>query len=143
MSKLVIRKRVTLEFLGDEYKESFLDFKSIPVGDYDKLIDEIKEAGEGDNNAANAVILKLLKTYYIGGKFPNDKGILEELDSPDELNGLDKDAILECFGKMTGQNLKGALEEKVELSKGGAPQEVVDAVEVDVDPKSEDQSKPG
>jgi hypothetical protein len=80
VSKLVIRKRVTLEFLGDEYKDAYLDFKSIPVGDYDKLIDEIKAAGEGDNKKANAAILKILKEYYLGGKFPNDKGVVEDLD---------------------------------------------------------------
>lgn len=143
MSKLVIRKRVTLEFLGDEYKDAFIDFKSIPVGDYDKLIDEIKAAGDGDNQKANSVILGILKEYYLGGKFPNEQGTLEELDSKDELDGLDKDALLECFGKMTGQDLKGALDEKTALAASGAPQEVVDGVEVQVDPKSEQPSKLG
>lgn len=134
MSKLIIRKRVTLEFLGEQYKDAYLDFKSIPVGDYDKLIDEIKEAGEGDNKKANAVILKILKQYYLTGQFPNEEGTLEALDSADELDGLDKDSLLECFGKMTGQDINAA----IEAQAAGAP-----SAGVEPDPKSETPSKRG
>lgn len=142
MSKIVIRKRVSLEFLGDEYKDAYLDFKSVPVGDYDGLLDQIKAVGD-DNKKANAAILKILQDYYLGGKFPNEKGELEDLDSKDELSGLDKDTLLECFGKMTGQDLKAALATKQDMANSGAPDEELDKVEVDVDPKSETPSKPG
>lgn len=32
---IVIRKKISLEFLGDEYKDSFIIVSSIPVKDYD------------------------------------------------------------------------------------------------------------
>lgn len=136
MSKLVIRKRVTLEFLGDEYKEAFIDFKSVPVGDYDKLIESVK-AGQDDNKKANKIILGILKQYYISGQFPNEDGVLENLDSEDELENLDREALLQCFGKMTGQDFSGAIKEQEELAAQGAPDEVLEGVEVEADPKSE------
>jgi hypothetical protein len=138
MSKLVIRKRVTLEFLGDEYKDAYIDFKSIPVGDYDKLIGEIKGAGDADNSTANAVILRILKDYYIGGKFPDSEGKLEDLDGKDELDNLDKEAVIECFGKLTGQDLKKAAEDAAAAAAAGT-----ESAGAEIDPKLKAPSKPG
>jgi hypothetical protein len=134
MSKLVIRKRVTLEFLGDDYKAAYIDFRSIPVGDYGSLLDTIKTSSD-DDKKANAAILQILKEYYLKGEFPNEEGKMESLDSKEELDGLDKDALIECFGKLTGQDIKGALDT---IAAGGPADQAVD-----VDPKSEAPSKPG
>lgn len=128
MSKLVIRKRVTLEFLGDEYKEAYLVFRSIPVSEYDGLLTKIKGVGE-DNSKANDLILGILKSHYIEGKFPDDKGELEALDGKEELDGLDRDALLQCFGVLTGQDIKAAAD---------APEQGVT-----LSPKSDTPSKPG
>jgi hypothetical protein len=128
VSKLIIRKRVNLDFLGDEYKEAYLVFKSIPVSNYDKILDDIRGVGE-ENTKAKSVMLNILKEYYIEGQFPNEKGVLEKLDGKDELDGLDKDALMECFGKITGQDIKGAIEN---------PEEGII-----VDPKSDTPSKRG
>lgn len=140
MSKLIIRKRVSLEFLGDAYKDAYIEFRSIPVDDYDDLIGKMNVEGDGN---ANAAILGILKDYYLSGKFPNDKDELEELDSKEELGGLDKEAVIECFGKLTGQDLKGMIEKKLEMKDQGASEEELNEVGTDVDPKSEEQSKSG
>ncbi len=142
MSKIVIRKRVDLYFLGEECKGAYIDFRSVPVGDYDKLIDDIKSS-EGDDKKANGVILKILKNYYLGGKYPNDKGELEDIDTVDELDNLDKDALLECFGKVTGQDISGVTKAQKELAEQGASQEEIEGVQVDIDPKSDMPSKLG
>jgi hypothetical protein len=114
MSKLIIRKRVTLEFLGDAYKEAYLEFKSIPVADYDDLIAKTNSA---KGSESFTVILDILKSYYLGGKFPNDKNELEDLESKEELDSLDRDALIECFAKLTGQDFKGMMDKKIELKK--------------------------
>ena len=142
MSKLVIRKRVTLEFLGDEYKDAYIDFRSVPVGDFDELTKSIEKADK--ENKANQEILSILKKYYLGGKFPNEKGELESLDSKEELDGLNADALIECFGKMTGQDLAGAAKAQQDLiAKGMTPEQAAEAVQVTVDPKSDTPSKNG
>lgn len=142
MSKLIIRKRVSLEFLGDEYKDAYIDFRAIPVDNYDDLMTKVNE-GAADNSKANKAILDILKEYYLGGKFPNEKGELEDIDSKEELGGLTADAVLECFGKMTGQDLSGVVKKRAELVAEGAPQAEIENVKVDVDPKSDTLSKPG
>jgi hypothetical protein len=128
VSKLIIRKRVELDFLGEEYKDAYLVFKVIPVSQYDEVLAEIKAVGD-DNSKANATILKIVKGQYIEGYFPDEGGKLEKLDSEDELDGLDSTALLECFGKMTGQDIKGAMDNP----EAG----------ITVDPKSDTPSKRG
>jgi hypothetical protein len=127
VSKLIIRKRVELDFLGEEYKEAYLVFRSIPVSKYDTILGEIK--GADDNQKANAVILKILKEFYIEGKFPDDDGNLADLDGAEELDGLDKDSLLECFGKITGVDIQ-AVAQNPEAG-------------LVVDPKSDTPSKRG
>ena len=135
MSKIVIKKRVSLDFLGDEYKGAELVFKTIPLTDYEKMrndlpksdprLDElnfklknsvklsdeesaelgdlIKEAENSNLNSFN-LILKYLKEYYISGKFPDEKGNLEDIDSKEELGGLDQTTAVKCFQVLTGQD---------------------------------------
>lgn len=133
MSKIIIRKRVGLGFLGDEYKEAYLTFRSIPLTDYEDItkklptanprlvqLQQIADTGDmgdadkaelnkllvthaSDNIKSFAVIRDFLKTYYLGGKFPNENGDLEDVDDVDELDALDKDTAIKCFEILTGQ----------------------------------------
>jgi hypothetical protein len=127
MSKLVIKKKVYLDFLGEEYAEAYIEFRSIPVGDYDDLLKKIGEAEKDDSgNKTNTTILDILKEYYLNSSFPNDEGKLESLDDKEELDNLDSQAIIRCFSKLTGQDIK-------EDGSG----------EMTVDPKSDTLSSPG
>lgn len=95
---IVIKKKVSLDFLGEEYKDAYLVFQSIPLKDFDKLSVEIEEA-QKDKKAA-IFILNSLKKYFIEGKFPDlDKVTAEDLD------GLDQEAVIRCFQRFTGQEL--------------------------------------
>lgn len=126
MSKLVIKKHVSLDFLGKEYKESYLVFRSIAVPEYTELQ---KKLSTVNNEEANDKILSILKDYYISGKFPNDDGVLEDIDGgKDALNYLDLDTLITCFGALTGQNLRALIDGSND--------------EIDIDPKSDKPSKP-
>lgn len=105
---IVIKKRVNLDFLGDEYKEAYLTFKAIPLKDYEAIIDEMPKDTQ-DNKKALQLIVKYLKQYFIGGKFPNDKGELEDV-SVEDVDELDAATALACFETLTGQRIDPKVE---------------------------------
>lgn len=96
---ILIKKRVSLDFLGEEYKEAYLLFKSIPVVKYEEIQSEVKKY---EKNPAGSVkyILDLLKSNYIEGKFPID-GKLTDV-SKEDLDDLDPSSITKCFQVFTG-----------------------------------------
>lgn len=132
-SRIVIKKRVSLAFLGDEYEKAELVFRSIPISDYDKLMEELPESTPEfaelvqkidqdaatdeekkrfiqlkkekkiDNSSSIKLIREYLAKYFISGKFPGEDGELFDLVVGD-LEGLDQDASVHCFGVLTGQN---------------------------------------
>lgn len=102
MAKIVIKKRVSLEFLGDEYKDSHLTFKSMSLKEYEKLL----EAGEElSNKDALLQTIKILKDHFIEGKFMG-----EDVTS-DDLDDFDIGTLVTCLEYFTGQKL----DPKVEL----------------------------
>ena len=127
---IVIRKKVSLDFLGEEYKGAELYFRAIPMKDYEQMMDELPktdprlkelatkeeltdiEQKELDTLADNAqeenkknigLILRYLKKYFISGQFPNfDTNELEKVTDAEELDNVDQDTALRCFGALTG-----------------------------------------
>lgn len=98
---IVIKKRVDLDFLGDDYKEAYFVFKSIPAIDFDDVtaeLNKIEKSGSGQVR----YLIDLLKKYFISGSFPGDDGTLAEVTS-DDLEGLDADTLIKCFQLFTGQ----------------------------------------
>lgn len=133
MSKIVIKKRVSLAFLGDEYKEAELVFKSIPLSDYDKFIADTPKSNpelielakkvklnqatpeeqerltklsaenSDDSKKSLHMIMSYLKEYFISGNFPNTKTGVLESVEASDLDGLDQEAAIHCFETLTGQ----------------------------------------
>lgn len=98
MAKIVIRKRVSLSFLGKGYEESYLDFKAIPIKDYQAILEEI-ENNSDDNKKSLSFIIDLIPKYFLEGKFQGEDVIKEDL------NDLDQDTFLEIFQRITGQKV--------------------------------------
>ena len=105
---IVIKKRVSLDFLGEDYKDAYLVFQSIPAGDFDELLPQLKNPKEGDDNSSK-LLLDLLKKYFIKGEFPDDDGKLSTVES-DDLTGLDLTSLVKCFQLFTGQELDPKVE---------------------------------
>ena len=95
---LLIKKRVSLEFLGKEYKESYIEFKAIPLKDFEKLTTEVEAIGE-DGIKSIKFISDKLKEYFISGKSPEGDLSKEDLDE------LDQESVVKCFEVLTGQNI--------------------------------------
>lgn len=107
MGKIVIRKRISLDFLGEGYSDAYIVFKSIPGSDYKGIIakfpKEEKETGE------SFIIIKgILQDYFIEGEFPVD-GKPEKL-SKDDIDEFDREALIECFQILMGQKMDPKLE---------------------------------
>lgn len=95
MAEIIIKKKVTLEFLGEEYKDSYITFKSIPIGEYADLASKIDD--EPDNKKAMAFILSILEKYFYEGLFDGQKLAKEDIKQ------FDGSTVLICFETLTGQ----------------------------------------
>jgi hypothetical protein len=132
MSKIVIKKHVSLDFLGEEYKGAELVFRAIPLSDYDDLMEnmpvgdpalqelsqkakdgklsqheqaklkELMRTSSETNKQSVHMIVKYLKKYFLSGKFPNEEGELQDV-SADDIDGLDQESAVKCFEQLTGQ----------------------------------------
>lgn len=98
---IVIKKRVDLDFLGEDYKEAYLVFQAIPAADFDEVSKELK--GNENDSAAVRIVLNILKKYFISGKFPDDKGLQDVVK--DDLDGIDPATLTKCFQVFTGVEL--------------------------------------
>lgn len=92
---VVIKKRVNLDFLGEEYKGSYLEFQALPLKDYGELITELEKV-ESDKTQSIPFMLQTLKKYFLGGK------VQDEEVSADDLDEFDRDTAINCFETLTG-----------------------------------------
>lgn len=97
--KVVIKKRVSLDFLGEEYKEAYLVFRAMPISDFEQFQ---KDALEMPDEKAIGFLLDKLKANFLSGKFPGEDG-LEDIKSED-LDQFDAETITKAFQAYTGVN---------------------------------------
>lgn len=84
---IVIKKRVSLDFLGEDYKDSYLLLKSVAVGEFDKFKKE---------TVKDAVI-----SHFISGEINQEGGLVKiTRENIEELPG---EVFVNAFGAITGQ----------------------------------------
>lgn len=101
MANIVIKKRVSLEFLGEDYKEAYLIFKAIPVSEYEQMIPKFDSALQRLDNIR--ITVEVLKAKFIEGKFPVD-GKLADITKED-IGSFDEATLSEAFQYISGQKL--------------------------------------
>lgn len=94
MATIVIKKRVSLEFLGEEYAESFLTFRSMSLKEYETLLDEL---GDKDNKESLRQTVSILKDHFLEGKFLKEDVLAEDLEQ------FDVQTLVTCLEYFTGQ----------------------------------------
>lgn len=99
MAEIIIKKKVSLEFLGEEYKDAYLTFRAISLDEIEKL-DKIVNNIE-DTNKAIDNFKKICREYFIDGKFPDSKGELQNVTLED-LGKFNTEVISACFEKIVG-----------------------------------------
>jgi len=100
MSKIVIKKTISLDFLGDEYKEGSLTFKTIPLRDYEEFINQSKKQDEA---ASIKLIVETLKKYFIEGKFPDGDKTVDL--TVEDIEDFDVNTAITVFKYLTGQEI--------------------------------------
>lgn len=83
---IVIKKRVSLDFLGDDYKDSYILIRCISIGEYEKL---------GD-----ATVKETVKNRFIEGKIKQDSGMVDI--TKENLEELPGEVFVKAFESMTG-----------------------------------------
>lgn len=99
MGKVVIKKRVNLDFLGEEYKDAYVVFNSLPIKEYEDIIGDIEE--KLSERESLALIRKILKDKFIEGKFPED-GKPFDL-SKENMDEFDVETVTRVFQVFTGR----------------------------------------
>lgn len=94
MAKIVIKKRVNLAFLGEEHKDDYLVFKSIPVKEYKDIVEQRPD----DGGSQYDYLLKIVQNKFIEGKFQN------ETVNKEDLAEFDGETVTTCFARLTGQD---------------------------------------
>jgi len=97
MGKIIIKRKVTLEFLGDEYKDSYLTFKAIPVKDYTAMLANLPKDGEDDNGKSITMMLEMLTRYFVEGEF------LGDAVSKEDMGDIDQETAIHCFETVVGK----------------------------------------
>lgn len=93
---LAIKKKVSLEFLGEEFKDASITFSSIPMKDYEALMDGPEEGKE-----ALRLVTNTLNKYFMSGRVPNDKGEIVDM-KVEELGELDSETVITIFQQLSG-----------------------------------------
>ena len=105
MAKIVIKKRVELGFLGEEYEKDYLEFSSLPLSEYEKLLDQLEGVQE-DNRKSLQLIKDILESRFLSGKFQDEEVVKEDLQQ------FDLETLTRCFelftGRRTDENLEKA-----------------------------------
>lgn len=99
---LAIKKRVNLDFLGEEFKDAYIIFNAIPLKDYEEII----SSTPNEDIEAVKHVRRVLDKYFVSGKVPNDKSELSDMKK-EEIGELDSDATITCFQILTGQSVGG------------------------------------
>lgn len=94
--KIVIKKQISLEFLGEAFKDSYLTFRTMPLREYEELLPTIEGIGDDGKKSLN-LIKKVLEEHFIEGKFENQEV------TKDDLQEFDLDTLTKCFQMFTGQ----------------------------------------
>lgn len=100
MGKVFIKKRISFDFLGDDYKDCEAFFTPIPLSEYKEIIAQ----QEADTKEGTSIefIIKKVEDHFISGTFLDEKG--EKFDlSKDNIKEFDLECILQIFGLLTGR----------------------------------------
>lgn len=94
---LVVKKKISLDFLGDEYKDSYIVVKSISVGEYETLVD------------SDITVRDAIKDRFIEGKIQQEDKVVDI--TLDNLLDLPGEVFVKAFAYITGQEAPTSLRE--------------------------------
>lgn len=96
---MIIKKRISFDFLGEEYKDAYGVFASIPITEYPEIANTVDK--EGNSIKKGQLMLAIVKKKFLSGEWPDDDGKLQPLKA-EELDGADGDLLLTVYNRLMG-----------------------------------------
>lgn len=97
---MIIKKRVSLDFLGSDYKESYIEVSSVPMKDLRKLVNKSEELQEKDSSGAlDFVIEEVTKRFISGSVFENGSQVEVKKEN---LEDFPAEVFITIFEQVTG-----------------------------------------
>lgn len=99
---LRIKKRVSLDFLGEDYKESFIDIYSIAMKDvksFEVEVDRLRQEEEAGKSLD--FIIKKVTDNFDGGSISQDGKMVEI--TKENLEELPSEVFIEAWTQMAGK----------------------------------------
>ena len=100
MAKIVIKKRIDLDFLGEDYTGGYINFKTLSVKDVEDLRPKIDAVGD-DNEKATKIFMDICKENFIGGVFKD--GESEQKIEVENLDDFSPAHIIKFTRILSGQ----------------------------------------
>lgn len=97
---IVIKKRVSLDFLGETYKDSYLDIKSISLRERDALIAELDKVKKDESKSFDFV-KDLVLERFIGGELK--EGDATTTVTKDDLLDFPAEVFFEILQQLQGR----------------------------------------
>lgn len=99
--RIVIKKKVTLEFLGDEYKDGYVNFSSIPMREYEEIEKKLEELKNSENESKSVIFVRdLVTSRFVDGKFPIE-GELSDI-SREDLPDFPAEFFINAMSQLNG-----------------------------------------
>lgn len=96
-----IEKRITLEFLGEEYADSFVRVSAIPMREVQELMDQIaKVQGSEDNKQAMEFMVSVVSERFISGEIK--QGEKTEVLTADDLLDMPGEFFINVIERLSG-----------------------------------------
>lgn len=97
---IVVTKRLSLEFLGEEYKEGYLNLRSISLKEYSDLKGDIDKL-EDDGDKALDYIKRLILDRFVSGSIPQGKETTEI--TKENIEDLPAEVFIEAMSVLSGK----------------------------------------
>ena len=98
-----INKKIGLEFLGEDYAESFVVLTAIPLKEYDEIGKQTEAIQKKENNKeAMEFMVNLIKDRFVSGSI-NQDGEMVAI-TKDDLDEFPGEFFLNAIQKLSGQD---------------------------------------
>lgn len=101
MGKVFIKKRISFDFLGDDYKDCEAFFTPIPLYEYGEIIKQ-QESLKDKNTKSVDFIRAKVEDHFLSGTFIDEKNEKFQL-TKDNIKEFDLECIMHIFGLLTGR----------------------------------------
>jgi len=99
-----IEKKIALDFMGDEYKDSYVIVRAIPVKEYKELLSKIDTLKEDESHSSFDFVVGLVGDRFVKAEIAQDGKLVEV--GKDDLNDLPGEFFMGIMQRLVGNDPK-------------------------------------